>query len=65
VALYRGASAADNFDTSEPAPAETAVRQVNPAASQRIYQRYISVNVGGNVKGNIIIGNNNRIDGKS
>jgi len=65
VALYRGASEVGNFDTSEPAPAETAVRQVTPAASQRIYQRYISVNVGGDVSGNIIIGNNNRVNDKS
>ena len=64
VALYRGASTAGNFDASEPAPAETAIRQVSPAASQRSYQRYITVSVGGDVNGNIVIGDNNRINDK-
>ncbi|SRR5258706_2092680 len=62
VALYRGASAAGSFDASEPAPAESAIRQVSPAASQRSYQRYVSINVGGDVNGNIVIGDNNTIN---
>ena len=40
VALYRGASEPGKFDVSEPAPAETAMRQVSAEKSQRSYQRY-------------------------
>jgi hypothetical protein len=61
VALYNGASKAGSFDASEPAPGQTAVRQVSPETSRRVYERYVSINVGGDVKGNIVIGDNNRI----
>lgn len=62
VALYHGASQAGNFDASEALPAETAARQVSASASQRSYQRYVSIKVGGDVQGNIVVGDNNRVD---
>lgn len=83
VALYRGASQPGTFDVDESIPAETAVRQVSPEKSQRIYQRYTATLTGdgaiaqgdgakavgkggilidGDVSGNIVIGNNNRIN---
>jgi len=40
VALYRGASQTGSFDTSEPAPQDTAARAVSPERSQRSYQNY-------------------------
>lgn len=89
VALYRGASQPGTFDVDESIPAETAIRQVSPEKSQRIYQRYTAtltgdgaiaqgdgakavgaggvlidgdINVSGDVSGNFVIGNNNRIN---
>jgi hypothetical protein len=89
VALYRCASQTGAFDAEESLPADTAVRQVSPEKSQRVYQLYKAtlagdgaiaqgdgakavgaggtlieggVNVSGDVSGNIVIGNNNRIN---
>ena len=89
VALYRGASQLGTFDVDESLPQETAVRQVSPEKSQRVYQRYTAtltgdgaiaqgdgakavgkggilidgnINVSGDVSGNFVIGNNNRIN---
>src|SRR5688572_27427943 len=62
VALYRGTGEPVSFDTAEPAPAETAIHEVSQETSRRIYERYVSINVGGDVKGNIVIGDNNRVN---
>jgi hypothetical protein len=83
VALYRGASQPGTFDGDESLSEETAVRQVSPEKSQRVYQRYTAsltgdgaiaqgngakavgaggVLIDGDVSGNIVIGNNNRIN---
>ncbi len=46
VALYRGASQPGAFDAEESLPAETAIRQVSPEKSQRVYQRYTATLTG-------------------
>lgn len=39
VALYQGASDLGTFNIQEPIPAETAAKQVDPAISQRLFER--------------------------
>ena len=46
VALYRGASQPGAFDANESIPPETAVHEVSPEKSQRIYQRYTATLIG-------------------
>ena len=43
VALYRGATDLGSFDASEPAPVETAARQVSPEKSQRMLNQYQAI----------------------
>lgn len=69
VALAHGASQPGSFDASEPLPVDTAVREVSPEKSARLYQRYQATLIGdgaiaqgqGSVavgKGGIYIGGN-------
>ncbi|MCG2785812.1 MAG: caspase family protein [Anaerolineae bacterium] len=46
VALYHGASQPGTFDVDESLPGETAVRQVSPEKSRRVYQRYTATLIG-------------------